>query len=30
MTNGLAIVGGFAQLALLLVLLGWFVLRRGR
>jgi hypothetical protein len=30
MTNGLAIVGGFAQLALLLVLLGWFVLRRGQ
>jgi len=30
MTNGLAIVGGFAQLALLLVLLGWFVLRRER
>jgi len=30
MTNGLAIVGGYAQLLLLLALLGWFVLRRPR
>ena len=30
MTNGLAIVGGYAQLVLLLVVLGWFVLRRPR
>ena len=30
MTNGLAIVGGYAQLALLLGVLWWFVLRRHR
>ena len=30
MTNGLAIVGGYAQLLLLLTLLWWFVLRRPR
>ena len=29
MTDGLAIVGGYAQLALLLLLLGWFVVIRG-
>jgi len=29
-TNGLAIVGGYAQLLLLLALLWWFVLRRHR
>jgi hypothetical protein len=28
MTNGLAIVGGYAQLLVLLALLWWFVLRR--
>jgi hypothetical protein len=29
-TNGLAILGGYAQLVFLLVVLGWFVLRRPR
>jgi hypothetical protein len=29
-TDGLAIVGGYAQLVLLLLLLGWFVFRRTR